>query len=286
MPFFSIIIPVYNASLTLLECLDSVSKQDFTDFEVILVNDGSSDHSQEILENWKKENDNINIILTQQTNKGLGAARNTAIKLASGQFIALLDADDIWYSNKLKRLHYYLKNNPNVEALYHTVMAFGINPPKKRFCYSVSSITNLVKNGSPIVPSAFCYSSKLAHTFPFIEDRGMVEDIPLWATLLHNGYQLNYLNETLTHYREEGGISTNIEDHFTKVFKALEHLVEGDLIHQNTMEQARKRKYYEAARFHQKRKDFIKAEQYYRLSSSKSAKTLSLRFLNFMGVAR
>jgi len=101
-PFFSIIIPVYNVEQYLRECLDSVFAQSFTDFEVICVNDGSTDDSKVILEEYKAKYPSI--IIIHQANKGLSAARNAGIKVAKGEYILFLDSDDWIEPDALKIL--------------------------------------------------------------------------------------------------------------------------------------------------------------------------------------
>lgn len=88
----SVIIPVYNVELYLAECLDSVLTQTYPHYEVICVNDGSTDGSQAILENYAAKYDKIQVI--NQDNKGLSAARNAGIAAAKGDYVFLLDSDD------------------------------------------------------------------------------------------------------------------------------------------------------------------------------------------------
>ena len=91
-PEFSIIIPIYNVAPYLRQCLDSVLKQDLSGCEVICVNDGSTDNSFLILEEYKKQYPQINLI--SQENKGLSATRNAGIRAATGDYILFLDSDD------------------------------------------------------------------------------------------------------------------------------------------------------------------------------------------------
>ncbi len=92
MPTLSIIIPVYNASAFLAECLESVLAQEVGNFEIICINDGSSDNSLEILRDFSKSN--ANIIVLSQKNQGVSAARNAGLAIAKGKYIGFIDADD------------------------------------------------------------------------------------------------------------------------------------------------------------------------------------------------
>lgn len=109
MPFFSIIIPLYNKETFISETLKSIAKQSFTDYEVIIINDGSTDNSLSVVQQLKSEK----IKVFQQKNQGVSAARNHGISVAKGQFIALLDADDTWYINHLEELKKQINKFPN-----------------------------------------------------------------------------------------------------------------------------------------------------------------------------
>lgn len=102
-PKISVIIPVYNTSAYLNQCLDSVLKQDFDDYEIICVNDGSTDNSLEILREYEKKSSKIKII--NQVNSGVATTRNTGLKNASGDFLAFLDSDDFIKENYLSKLY-------------------------------------------------------------------------------------------------------------------------------------------------------------------------------------
>lgn len=99
---FSIIIPVYNVEQYLADCLQSALDQSFNDYEVICINDGSTDKSHLILNKYAKQYDNIRII--NQENKGCSAAKNVGIKAAIGDYIFLLDSDDWIENNSLEVL--------------------------------------------------------------------------------------------------------------------------------------------------------------------------------------
>ena len=105
--FFSIVVPCYNVQDTLKETIESILKQDFNNYEIVAVDDGSFDKTSQILNKYKLKN---NIKVIRQSNKGLGAARNTGIKASDGIYICLLDADDLWVPNKLTSVYKIIKN--------------------------------------------------------------------------------------------------------------------------------------------------------------------------------
>ena len=99
LPLISIIIPAYNVSQYIGEAVRSIFVQDFKSYEVIVVNDGSTDTSEleKVLEPYREK-----IHYIYQDNRGISAARNAALRVARGELIALLDADDVWREGKLK----------------------------------------------------------------------------------------------------------------------------------------------------------------------------------------
>ncbi|NUF26575.1 UDP-glucose:(glucosyl)LPS beta-1,3-glucosyltransferase [Gilliamella bombicola] len=101
-PLISIIIPVYNSSEFILNTLHSLKAQSYNHYEIILINDGSTDNSLEILEEYKRKNNHV--ILYNQKNKGVSAARNKGIELSSGEFVSFLDSDDMYSSYFLEKM--------------------------------------------------------------------------------------------------------------------------------------------------------------------------------------
>ncbi|MCF7908667.1 MAG: glycosyltransferase [Candidatus Omnitrophica bacterium] len=114
-PFFSIIIPTYDRKDFLKIALGSVLKQTFSDYEAIVVDDGSTDNTKEIVKALK--NKKLNYFY--QKNKGPAAARNKGIKKANGKFICFLDSDDRFCREKLEITHQYIKQYPNYKV-FHT----------------------------------------------------------------------------------------------------------------------------------------------------------------------
>ncbi len=108
-PPVSVIMPVYNAEKYLREAIDSVLSQTFTDFELIAVDDGSTDSSLEILREYEKKDERVRV-LTQE-NTGVAGARNRALQAVNAEFVASLDADDVAYPEWLQTIYNYISNN-------------------------------------------------------------------------------------------------------------------------------------------------------------------------------
>lgn len=121
-PLVSVVIPTYKHARYIEETLQSVFAQTFTDFEVIVINDGSPDDTAAVLQPWV---DSGRIRYREQINAGQSAARNTGIRLARGEFIALLDDDDLWPEDKLALQVERLRRHPEVAVTYGYVRGFG-----------------------------------------------------------------------------------------------------------------------------------------------------------------
>ena len=119
---FSIVIPVYNVAPYLGECIDSVLAQEFTDYEIILVDDGSTDNSPNICDEYAETHTQIKVI--HKTNGGLSDARNFAVKEAQGDYLMFLDSDDFWNGkNILFEIYNIIKEN-NPDLIIHELSSF------------------------------------------------------------------------------------------------------------------------------------------------------------------
>lgn len=119
---FSIIVPIYNTEQYLEECLDSILKQEYDNYECVLVNDGSTDSSAEICKTYC--NKDMRFKLLEQKNRGLSAARNVGIRYAEGEFIVLLDSDDFLKKEALKNLAEQIQQNPEENVIISTTYAY------------------------------------------------------------------------------------------------------------------------------------------------------------------
>lgn len=147
--FFSVIIPLYNKELYVSNTLTSVLDQTFTDFEVIIINDGSTDKSVNIAEEFNDPR----IKFIHQENQGLSVARNNGIKRANSEYIALIDADDLWSPNHLQQLYDLIQLYPN-KGLYAT----GYAIKKSQNITHNANYYKLPKDFKGVVPNFFKHS--------------------------------------------------------------------------------------------------------------------------------
>ncbi len=106
-PLISVIIPTYNRAAFVLEAVESVYRQTFQDFELIVVDDGSTDGTAEVLKNYQNH-----LIYRYQANQGVSSARNLGLQMASGKWVAFLDSDDLWLPRKLETQVRFFSQNP------------------------------------------------------------------------------------------------------------------------------------------------------------------------------
>ena len=135
----SVIVPVYNVETYLEECLDSIQNQTYTDFEVLLVNDGSTDGSQAICERYCQADKRFRLI--NQSNQGQSVARNTGVAASRGEFIAFVDSDDIILANYLETSMHYMSGDVDIVESQFTVH-------KKKFLAEKPQDTKILFEGN------------------------------------------------------------------------------------------------------------------------------------------
>lgn len=217
----SVIIPMFNAESTIVEALDSVKNQTVgsQEFEIIVVNDGSTDGGATLVENYAALNPEMNIHLLHQENQGVSAARNVGLMASEGDYIALLDADDVWLPEKIERQIEYLRN----ENFFVDFIATKINKNNLFFPYfsknNLAKVTFrklLIRNGVPS-PTVLFKKKILENTGYFDENQKYAEDHNYWLKVSLNN-KMYILDENLViagnGKRTFGvsGLSANLEE--------------------------------------------------------------------------
>ena len=181
-PSVSVIIPTYNRGWILREAIDSVLAQDYSDFELIVVDDGSTDNTRDILDAYGRK-----IIVLHQPNRGVSAARNRGIAASRAQLVAFLDSDDLWLPQKLTRQAEFFQSNP--EALIcqteETWVRNGVRVnPKKRHQKPSGMIFEPSLALCLVSPSAVMIRRSLFDTVGlFDESLPACEDYDLWLRI-------------------------------------------------------------------------------------------------------
>lgn len=144
MPFFSVIVPVYNVEMFLKSCLDSVLSQDFDNYEILLIDDGSSDTSSIICDQYSEKFNQIKVI--HKENGGLSDARNIGLENSSGKYVIFIDSDDYIEKNSLMKFYIEIMNSQYPDLLISRMMQ--IYPDNIIKFMDRNMPTNIIKSGN------------------------------------------------------------------------------------------------------------------------------------------
>ena len=209
MPRVSVIIPTYNCDRYLARAIESALEQSYTDHEILIVDDGSTDNTADLLDRYEGK-----IRYFRQPNRGVSAARNLALSHATGEFIAYLDADDMWYPKKLELQVAFLDIEKECGLVHTEVSVIDED----------DHIVHLRFNGETqrVIPQGHCLADMLRQchiqTLTVLERRECVhraglfdERLPIaqdyhhWIKVALEGFAIGYLPDPLAKYRWRGG---------------------------------------------------------------------------------
>ena len=199
---FSIIIPYYNKANYIQGCVNSVLNQTCTDYEIIIVNDGSTDNGLDFLLNTKH-----NIKIINQENKGVSDARNIGIINAKNQYIAFLDADDCWHHNYLKQVNELILKETKVKIIgcHYSRDSNFLNLDSQNLDYFKfnnyfkSALKNTYFTSSSTVIAKHFFTNNDAFN-PMLKSG---EDIDMWLRTVYSGGNAFYITNTLVYYSNE-----------------------------------------------------------------------------------
>lgn len=206
--FFSVIIPAYNSASFVSEAIESALNQEDVEFEVIVVNDGSTDATLEVVQRFAEK-----IRIVDQCNMGLSGARNSGAKAAKGNVLAFLDADDIWFQGKLKAQS--LKIKQGFAVVYTNRMNFGELGDLPEIQSEVVTMTegfiweNILFGNMITASSSVIMKEVFDNLGGFRVDLRSCEDWDLWLRCSQH-HKIGYCSEPLIKYRiHAGGLSKN-----------------------------------------------------------------------------
>lgn len=197
----SIITPMYNSEKYIGITIESALNQTYKDWEMIIVDDCSSDNSPKIVKEYAKNDERIKYIKTD-SNKGVSNARNIALKMANGQFISFLDSDDIWDEDKLKKQVDFMKKN-KCTISFTAYELIDENNEKLNKIINVPKIVDyktLLKGNILGCLTVMIDKSKLDFEIKMSGVRH--EDYVLWLSILKKGHIAYGINEVLAEYRK------------------------------------------------------------------------------------
>lgn len=226
-PIVSIVMCAFNAANYIDETIDSVLAQTFTDFELIIVNDGSTDHTSKIVESYADPR----IVLVEQENGGPAAARNTALQHASGEYVAILDSDDLWLPRYLEKMLKIFKSDPNIDFAYPNAELFGTPYWNgKRFMDRDPSslpitLDKLISRECNVFISSIFKREIIAAVGGFDTSLKGSEDLDLWFRICNAGYHFTFTREILVKYRKrDDSLSSGSENFYKNVIAAIHKL--------------------------------------------------------------
>ena len=199
-PFFSVIIPTFNRRRVLTEAIESVIAQTFADYEIIVVDDGSTDDTASFV---TRQYPGVRLI--RQPNKGVSSARNTGIKVAHGHWLAFLDSDDLWTARKLERQHDFINRNRSTVILHtdETWIRKGrrVNQARKHMKQGSDDSDELFRRSLKMCmvspSSVVIHASLFTEVGMFDETMPVCEDYDMWLRIMARR-RVDYLPEKLS----------------------------------------------------------------------------------------
>ncbi len=226
----SVIIPSYNSVQYISDALESALKQTYQDYEIIVIDDGSTDNIRDVITHYQgKHPQKIRYIY--QDNQGLAVARNTGIKEAKGEFIALLDADDAWYPNRLAEGVRVLESNPDVGLVHANIDKIDKNgnyldTPKRNIQHLTGNIfRNILLRDAHIACPTVLFRKACCDTVGLFDEkltRLGCEDRELWLRIVQK-YKTHYIDAVLAKYRVHDKSMSHNEE---KMMKARHYVLD------------------------------------------------------------
>lgn len=217
-PFFSVILPIYNVATYLERCIQSVLSQDFSDYEMILVDDGSTDSSGQICDEYASKYDHIRVI--HKENGGLSSARNAGMAIAKGEYIWWVDSDDWIEAGALSKLHHILNDNLQCDVIKFNYIRVaeretavyscsqcgiytGLNQKESLMRYAFLKTSSYILSAwSHVYRRDFLVNNKLS----FVSERKIgSEDYLFNLQVLLCAQKVCVINETLYYYEQRLG---------------------------------------------------------------------------------
>lgn len=213
MVFFSIIIPAYNAGIYIKRCLDSIFSQTFHDFEVIVVNNYSTDDTEAILKSYSDKR----LRYYNENNNGIIAhSRNYGISKAKGNWICFLDADD-WFRNDKLEKTYELIAHTDADIVYHPLSVMSSMGERKKLGKPLTwqnKYLELLIDGNKICNSSVSVKKTVLDDIGYISecpDLVGVEDFDYWLRIVKGEYHIEYIPDALGYYWEGDNLSASVK---------------------------------------------------------------------------
>lgn len=215
----TVVTPAYNCAKTIQRCVDSVAQQELAVKEHIIVDDGSTDDTAKVLAELAQTYDFLKVV--RQPNQGAGVARNKAIEMASGRFIAFLDADDFWLPGKTKSQHTFMleENCPLSFGDYYIVTGDAVDKRDRVFQPPQQVSYNDLLTSCPLGCLTVAYDQQALGKI-YMPELRRGQDWALWLKITRDGTQARkYPGQHAVYYVQTGSLSNNKLKKFFDVFK-------------------------------------------------------------------
>ena len=207
----SIIMPTYNSEKYIAETISSVQAQTYKNWELVIVDDCSTDKTVKIIKNFINNDDRIKLFILDK-NQGASQARNFALEYSTGRFIAYLDSDDLWKKNKLLRQVEFMKNNKYVFSCtsYEIINNVGLSLNKFIHMPTEINYTKYLKYNILQTVGIMIDLQQVDKSLLRMPNTRIGEDAATWLQILKAGYNCYGLDENLAAYRRrKGSLSSN-----------------------------------------------------------------------------
>ncbi len=263
-PLVSIIIPTYNREKTLLRAIKSVLNQEYDRYEIIIVDDGSTDNTRNIIESYLK---NENIFYIFQKNKGVCAARNLGIEKANGEYIALLDSDDEFSPDKLSIQINIMKASNSIFSVSNCAIINENQSTKNKYNNNfLVSEEQVINNEIPLSASLMLFRKDLCREFLFDEELPTANDLDFILRVLTKN-RILFIKDELTkiHKTLSGNrISCDYEKKIVGYKKVLEKAESGQYIfNQEQIKHISKKIYLQLGQFCSLNSNFVDGRSYF-----------------------
>ncbi len=208
-PRISVVMPAYNAEDTIEEAIESILNQEASDFELLVIDDGSTDATPELIQIWEQQD--ARLIYHRQPHKGITSALNLGLREARGRYIARMDADDISFPNRLQLQSDYLDRNNGVGVISGKVRFKGLEEDYNGYARYVEWVNSLDSENdislnrfieSPIPHPSVMFRRWIVETLGGYRDGDFPEDYELWLRWMNAGIRFHKLDQVILQWHD------------------------------------------------------------------------------------
>lgn len=222
MPRISVLMPCHNVESTLDQTMESLVGQTYSDFEIVAVDDGSTDSSLEKLQSWAKQDGRVRVLA--RSHAGIIEALNAGLEACEGELIARMDADDLAYPQRLERQAALLDSQEDVDVASCLVEGFPKEELRQGFHIYIDWLNSLVSHDemmrelfveSPLVHPSAMYRKEIVISAGGYQEHGWPEDYDLWLRLAQSGARFAKVPELLLSWRDHPNRLTRVDSRYS-----------------------------------------------------------------------